>query len=75
MIEVAVVVQVLGLDVENDGVFGMVERECAVALIALSHHQLALVRPMCIGAEDGNFRTHIVAGLDAGFAQQVRGHG
>ena len=74
VIEIAVVVEVLGFNVENDRMLGVIKGEGAVAFVTFGNHQLTIVRPMGIGAQNGNFRADVVTGFEPGFAQQVGGH-
>ena len=73
--KVRIVVEVLGFDIEHDGVLGMVEHDCAVALVTLCHEILATRIPACVGSENGNFRADIMRGMDSGRAKGVGGHG
>ena len=75
VVQVAVEVQVLGLDVQDDAVLRHIVHQGAVALIALRHQVLAVLVPVRVGAQHGYFRTHIVAGAEASLAHQVRGEG
>ena len=60
MSEVAVVVEVFFLDVEEDGVRGVVEDESAVAFVAFCDEVGAFVVPVGVGAEEGDFCADVV---------------
>ena len=74
VIEVAIEIQMLGLDVENHRVLGPIDRERAVAFIALGDHVFAVLRPLGIAAEDRDFRANVVTRLQARFAKNMGGH-
>ena len=73
--DAVVEVEVLGLDVEHDGVLRVEIDEGAVALIAFGHKELAFGVPVRIGAEDGDLCADVVAGFQAALAQHVGGEG
>ena len=74
VVEVPIEIEVLGLDVEDHRVLGVIERERAVAFIAFRDHELAVFGPLGVGAEDRDFRADVVARFLAGLAQDVGGH-
>ncbi len=75
VVEVAVEVQVLRLDVEDDAVLGEVVDERAVALVALGDEVFAVLVPVGVRAQHGDLRADVVAGAEPPFAQQVRREG
>jgi hypothetical protein len=72
--EVRVVIEMLLLDVQHDGVLGMVKRERAVTLIAFGDEVLALRIPVRVRAENGNLRADVVRRVQAADFQDVRRH-
>jgi hypothetical protein len=75
VVEVAVEIEVFGLDVEDHGVLGAVEGEGSVDFIAFGDHVGSLGGPGGVVAEDGDFGADVVAGFEACLAEEVGGHG
>ena len=75
VVQVAVEIQVLGLHVQHNAVLGDVVHKRAVRFIAFSNQVIAVGIPVGIGAQHGDFGTHIVAGAQASLAEQVGGEG
>ena len=73
--EILVKIEMLRLDVEHDGMLGVVVDECSVALIALGDKPLAFGVPACVCSQNRNFRAHIVTRLEAPGAEDMGRHG
>ena len=70
-VDAIIEVEVLGLDVEEDGMFGMEIDEGPIAFVAFGHEPLPLFFPIRIRAENGNLRTDIMGGSLAPDPQDV----
>ena len=73
--EVGVIVEVLFLDVQHDGVLGMVKRQRAVAFITLSHKKLTLRIPVRIRPQDRNLRADVMRRMQPADFQHMGRHG
>ena len=62
------------LDIQNERVLGMKERDRAVALVAFGHEIFAARIPVRVRAENRNFRADVMRRMQSAFAQDVRGH-
>lgn len=74
-INAVVVIEVLGFDIEDDGVGGAEVDEGAIAFIAFGDEEGAFGIPVGIGAEDGDFGADVVGGMQLAVAEDVGGEG
>ena len=74
-IQVLVMVQVFRLNVEDDAVLRDVVHQRAVALVPFRHQVFAVLVPVGVGAQHGDFRPYIVARAHAAFPHQVSAEG
>ena len=73
-VEILVIIQVLGLDVEHDRVARMVVHQRPVALIPLGDKIRTLGIPAGVRSENGNFGPDIVRRFESPGTKQVGGH-
>ena len=73
--EVGVIVEMLFLDVQHDGVLRVVKGQRPVALIALGNEKFTLRIPVRIRAENRNLRPDVMRRMKTAHFQHVRRHG
>ncbi len=73
--EVRIKIEVLFLNVQNEGVLGFEITQRPVALIAFRDEIFAAPVPVRVRAEERNLRADIMGRMQSALAQNVRGHG
>ena len=73
--EILVKIEMLRLNIEHNGMLGVIVDECAVAFIAFGYEPLAFRVPARICSQNRNFSSHIVAGFESSGPQDMCGHG
>ena len=72
--QVGIKIQMLFLDVQNEGVLGMEAAQGAVAFVSFSNKIFAAPIPVCIGSENWNFGADVMRRMESAFAQHVCRH-
>jgi len=63
--EVGVIIEMLLFDVEDDGVFWMIEGESSIAFIPFGDKVFSVGIPVSVGAENRDFGTHVMGRREA----------
>ena len=73
--KIGVKIEVLFLDVQNEGVFGMKIFQSTVAFVSFGHKIFSSGVPVRITPENRNLGADIMRRMQSAFAQNVRAHG
>ena len=73
-IEILVEIKVLGLDIEDDGVVGMIIDQGAITLVPFGNKIFPLGIPSGIGSKNGDFGADVVGWLESASAQYMCRH-